>query len=174
MTHSLFAVVVTGPPGAGKTVCLTALSDALVDAQIAHAAIDVDEVAWAYPFPDVRQRCEHLRVWGDLHRRDGHDLLLIAEVIESTAHLSDVLASVGADDHLLVRLEAARDTLRRRIITREPPGWSSLDWLLEYTNTSVVAFAGLDGVHLVLDTERLQPPQVAERIRAARPDRLAA
>ena len=173
MTRSLFAVVVTGPPGAGKTVCLTALRDALVDTQIAHAAIDVDEGAWAYPFPDVRQRCEHLRVWGDLHRRDGHDLLLVAEVIESTTHLSDVLASVGADDHLLVRLEAARETLRRRIVTREPPGWSSLDWLLNYTNKSAVALAGLDGVHLVLDTERLQPPQVAERIRTTRPDRLA-
>jgi hypothetical protein len=169
----VFVVVLTGPPGAGKTVCLTALSDALVDAQIAHAAVDVDEVAWAYPFPDVRQRCDHLRVWGDLHRREGHDLLLVAEVIESAAHLSDVLASVGAGDHLLVRLEAAPDTLRRRIVTREPPGWSSLDWLLDDTNKSMVALAGLDGVHLVLDTERVGPAEVVERIRAARPDRLA-
>ena len=50
----MFAVVVTGPPGAGKTACLTALTDALVDDKIAHASLDMDEVAWAYPFPSDR------------------------------------------------------------------------------------------------------------------------
>jgi len=43
----VFAVGLTGPPGAGKTVALTALSDALVGDQVEHAAVDVDEVAWS-------------------------------------------------------------------------------------------------------------------------------
>ena len=126
----MFAVVVTGPPGAGKTVTLMALSDALVADGVAHAAVDVDEIAWAYPYPSLEQRCEHLRAWCDPHRRAGRDLLLIAEVIESRDHLAGVLAAVGAEDHLLVRLDAAPETLRQRVITREPPGWTGLDDLL--------------------------------------------
>src|SRR3954447_2496523 len=119
-TRAVFAVVVTGPPGSGKTVTLTALSDALVRDGVAHAAVDVDEVAWAYPYPDLAQRCEHLRVWCAAHRSAGHETLLVAEVIESAAHLDDVLAALDADDHLLVRLDAALETLRQRIIVREP------------------------------------------------------
>ena len=57
----MFAVVVTGPPGAGKTACLTALTDALVDDEVAHASLDMDEVAWAYPFPSVEQRAAPAR-----------------------------------------------------------------------------------------------------------------
>ena len=88
-TRAAFAVAVTGPPGSGKTVTLTALSDALVKDGIAHAAVDVDEVAWAYPYPDLAQRCEQSpRVCCAAHRSAGSELLLVAEVIESTAHLT--------------------------------------------------------------------------------------
>jgi len=132
-TRAVFAVVVTGPPGSGKTVTLEALSDALVKDRVAHAAVDADEVAWSYPFPDLAQRCEYLRVSCAAHRRAGYETLLVAEVIESAAHLDDVLAALGSDDHLLVRLDAPLDTLRLRIIAREPPGWASLDYLLEET-----------------------------------------
>ena len=38
----MFAVVITGPPGAGKTSVLTALVDALSDDHIAHAAVEVE------------------------------------------------------------------------------------------------------------------------------------
>jgi hypothetical protein len=65
----------------------------------------------------------------------------VSEVIESAVHLSEVLASVGADEHLLVRLEAAPATLRERIVAREPPGWSSLDFLLDYTEKTLPASA---------------------------------
>lgn len=169
----MFAVIVTGPPGAGKTVTLTALSDALVKDQVAHAAVDVDEVAWMYPFPNLAQRCEHLRAWCDPHRRAGQDVLLVAEVIESSGHLIDVLASVGADDHLLVRLDAAPATLRQRIIAREPPGWSSLEWLLDETPRLQDALAKLDGVHAVVNSEHLTPTQIVDRVRSARPDKLS-
>lgn len=163
---STFAVLLTGPPGAGKTATLTALSDALVDDEIAHAAVDVDEVAWAYPFPSLGQRCEHLSAWCAAHVRAGRDLLVVSEVCESGSHLRDVLAAIGARDHLLVRLEAAPATLRRRIVAREPPGWSGLDFLLEEAERLARTLPALGGVHLVLDTERLEPLEIAERIRA--------
>jgi hypothetical protein len=113
----VFVVLLTGPPGAGKTVSLTALSDSLVDDGVPHAAVDADEVAWAYPFPDLTQRCEHLRAWHDPHARAGRELLVVAEVIESPAHLADVLAALGADAHL----SSASRPRRRRFATASSP-----------------------------------------------------
>ncbi len=168
----MFSVLLTGPPGAGKTAALTALSDALVADRVEHAAVDVDEVAWGYPFPTLEQRCEHLRACWESHRRAGHQKLLVAEVIESAGHLRDVLGAVGADDFLLIRLEARLATLRHRIIAREPPGWPGLDYLLGETEPLHTALPQLDGVHLVMDTEQLQPAEISECVRSARPDML--
>ena len=169
----MFCVVLTGPAGAGKTVALTALSDALIADEIPHATVDVDEIAWAYPFPSLSQRAEHLRTWCAAHARAGHELVLASEVIESPDHRDEVLAALGANDHLLVRLEAAVPTLRERITAREPPDWPMLEWLLEDAERTSTTLPRLDGVHLVLDTERLAPAEITDRIRAARPDKLA-
>lgn len=168
----MFAVVVNGAAGAGKTVCLMALSDALVKDEVTHAAIDSDEVAWAYPYPSNQERFELVRASWEAHRRAGHDLLLVAEVVESTGELDELLDAVGADDHLHVLLESPPATLRKRILEREPPNWSGLEYLLGEMERWAVVLQELDGVHVRLDTERLTPDEVATRIRAARPDRL--
>lgn len=143
-TRAVFVLLLTGPPGAGKTVALSALSDSLVDDGVPHAAVDADEVAWAYPFPDLTQRCEHLRAWHEPHARAGRELLVVAEVIESPAHLADVLAALGADAHLLVSLEAAPATLRDRIVAREPPGWHGLAYLLGEVEPLCASLAALE------------------------------
>ena len=167
----MLAVVVNGAAGAGKTASLMALSDALVKDEVSHAAIDADEVSWAYPYPSNQERFELLRASWEAHRRAGHDLLLVAEVVESTDEL-DELNAVGADDHLHVLLESSLPTLKKRIIGREPPNWSGLGYLLGETERWAVVLKELDGVHLRLDTERLDLDEVVARIRAARPDRL--
>jgi hypothetical protein len=94
-------------------------------------------------------------------------------VSPTAGHLRDVLDAAGADDLLLVRLEARLATLRRRIIAREPAGWPGLDHLLGETEPLHTSLPQLDGVHLALDTEQLGPTEIAERVRAARTDKLA-
>lgn len=168
----MFAVVLTGAPGAGKSHCLMLLSDTLVDDGIAHAAIDADEVAWAFPFPDLARRTELTAAAWDAHRRAGHELVLVAEVIESDRHLAGLLGALGVSEHLLVRLEARPETLRERIVAREPPGWSGLRHLLDEMERYAISLAELDGVGLALDTEETGAEEVAGRIRAARPDKL--
>jgi broad-specificity NMP kinase len=165
----VFGVVVTGPPGAGKTASLLALSDGLVRDEIAHAAIDLDELVWVYPYPTFEERCEQLRAWSVLQRRAGHALFLVAEVVESPEHLRDVLAALGIETHLLVRLQAAPATLRQRIVARESPEWPGLEWLLTESGELAASQPRLAGVHLVLDTESLSATEVAERIRASIP-----
>jgi GTPase SAR1 family protein len=168
----VFAVLVTGAPGVGKTTYLTALTDVLADDDVAHAVIDADDVAWAYPYPDLHGRADYIRRAADAYRDNGHDLLLVGEVVESAAHRDELLAAVGADDHLLVRLTAPYMLLRQRILAREPVEWSGTAYLLEETKRWVARVESLDGAHLTIDTVRTGPLEAAARIRAARPDKL--
>jgi GTPase SAR1 family protein len=171
-TRRVFCVVITGAPGVGKTTYLIALFDALVDDQVASAAIDADEVSFAYPFPDLRGRADYIRRAAEAYRDNGHDVLLLSEVIESSEHLGQLLDAVGAEDHLLVRLTAPYMLLRQRILAREPVGWSGTEHLLEETRRWVEGIDELDGAGLTIDTVRTAPLEAAERIRAARPDKL--
>jgi cytidylate kinase len=172
-TRGVFAVLVTGAPGVGKTTYLTALTDVLADDEIAHAVIDADEVSWAYPYPDLAARTQYIgRAW-EAHRERGHELLLLSEVVESGEHLADLLGAVGADDHLLVRLTAPYMLLRQRILAREPIEWSGTQHLLEETRRWVDQIDAIDGAHLTIDTIRTGPLEAAARIRAERPDKLA-
>lgn len=168
----MFVVIVTGAAGVGKTTYLTALTDVLADDDIAHATIDADDVSWAYPYPDLKARGQYVRRAWAAHREQGHELLLLGEVLESPEHLAGLLGAVEADDHLLVRLTAPYMLLRQRILAREPVEWSGTQHLLEETRRWVQAVDELDGVHLTIDTVRTGPLEAAAQIRAARPDKL--
>jgi|tagenome__1003787_1003787.scaffolds.fasta_scaffold20358394_2 broad-specificity NMP kinase len=150
------AVVITGPPGAGKTTVLTALADALSDDDVAHAALEVEAVTWTHPpLPDER-RLAHVRALCA-----GHDLVLVGETVETEADLAALLGAIDADTAFVVRLEAAPDTLAERIIAREPPHWSGLAALVEHART----MPAVGGADLVLSTEGARAEDVAARIR---------
>ena len=166
----MFAVVITGPPGAGKTSVLTALADALRADDARHAAVEAELLAWAHPALSAEQRRWHLETTCELYRAAGHRLLLVAHTIESDEALAELLAAVGADEHLVVRLEAEPATLVRRITDREPAGWSGLSELVGHARVLAASMAALRGVDLVVSTERQRPEAVAEHVRAARPD----
>lgn len=168
----MFAVVITGAAGVGKTTYLTALTDVLADDEIAHAAIDTDDVSWAYPYPDLEGRTEYIRRAWEAHRDRGHELLLLGEVVESAEHRARLLAAAGTDDHLLVRLTAPYMLLRQRILAREPIEWSGTEYLLEETRRWVERIDAIEGAHLTIDTVRTGPLEAAARIRAERPDKL--
>ena len=168
----MFVVLITGAAGSGKTTYVTALTDVLADDDIAHAAVEADDVSWAYPYPDLGARVEYLSRAASAYRDHGHDLLLVGEVVESSEHLAQLLAAVGADDHLLVRLTAPYMLLRQRILAREPVEWSGTGYLLDETRRWARVIDGLDEAHLTVDTVRTSPLQAAALIRAERPDKL--
>ena len=169
----MFAVVLTGPPGAGKTSVLTALVDALSDDDIAHAAVEVEALVWTHPAVTREQWARHVRAICALHRQAGHRLLLVAQTLETDADVTELLAAAAADQVFLVRLEARPATLVRRIVEREPPTWSGLDDLVEHAQELAASMPALSGVDLILSTEGERPEDVAARIRAARPDWLS-
>ena len=45
----MFALVLTGPPGAGKTSVLEALTDALSAEDVRHATVEVEALTSAHP-----------------------------------------------------------------------------------------------------------------------------
>jgi GTPase SAR1 family protein len=170
----VFAVLLTGPPGVGKTSVLTALVDALSDDDVPHAAVEVEMLVWAHPAPSEEQWTRHVKAICELYRESGHRLLLVAQTVETDEDLAQLLDAVGADERFLVRLEAEPATLVQRIIEREPESWSGLPELVEHTQELATSMPALRGVDLVLTTEGQRPEAVAERIRAACPDRLVA
>ena len=169
----MVAVVLTGPPGAGKTSVLTALVDALSDDDIAHAAVEVEALVWTHPALTDEQWARHVRATCELHREAGHRLLLVAQTLETDADVTMLLAAAGADEVFLVRLEARPATLVERIVEREPPTWSGLDDLVEHAQELAASMPALSRVDLVLSTEGERAEDVAARIRAARPDWLS-
>ena len=150
------AVLITGPPGSGKTSVLTALSDALSDDDVPHVTVEVEMLAWTHPPLADEERLRHVRAICE-----GHPLALVAETVESEAELAALRDAVGAGSSFVVRLEAPPDTLAERIVAREPPGWSGLAALVEHAR----AMAPVAGADLFLTTEGETAEAVAARIR---------
>jgi hypothetical protein len=165
----VLAVVLTGPPGAGKTSVLTALVDALSDDGIAHAAVEVEALVWAHPPLTEAQWAQQVRSACRCYREAGYRLLLLAQTLETDADVAELLDAVGGDEVFLVRLAAAAPTLSARITEREPASWSGLAGLVEHAGELAASMPALAGVDLVLSTEGQRAEDVAARIRAALP-----
>jgi len=170
----MFAVVITGPPGAGKTSVLTALADALSDDNVPHAAVEAEALRWAYPGLTDEQEMRHVKAVCALYREAGHALMLIGQTIETDDNLAQLLDAIGADESFVVRLEARPATLVERVIQREPQGWSGLGDLVAHAQELAALVPAPGSVDLVLSTEGQRPEAVAECIRQALPDELIA
>jgi energy-coupling factor transporter ATP-binding protein EcfA2 len=166
----VFAVVVIGPPGSGKTSVLTALHDVLADSDVAHAVIEVEALAWTHPAIEDAQSFQHLESMCRMYEVAGSRLILVGATATSADYLAAVVEAVGADDYLVVRLEANPLTLRQRLSAREPAEWSGLPQLLDVTEQIALVSRSLEGVHLVCSTEDASPLAVAAQIREARPE----
>jgi energy-coupling factor transporter ATP-binding protein EcfA2 len=161
----MFAVVVIGPPGSGKTSVLTALHDVLIDSHVEHAVIEVEAVAWAHPPISDAQSYRHLATMCRLYEAAGCKLILVGATATSADYLAAVVAAIAADDYLVVRLEADAHTLRERIIAREPAEWSGLPQLLDAVDEIAIVGRPFEDVHLVCSTEHTSPLAVAREIR---------
>jgi predicted kinase len=169
----LFAVVVAGPPGSGKTTVLTALENALADDGIEHAAIEVEAISWSHPPVSDEQSFLHLAAIRQMYAKAGYSLILCGATITSRQYLDGLLAALSAHEYLLIRLEGDPLVLRQRIIDREPPSWSGLPDLIESTEAIAATSRLLPGVDAVFSTTDTSSLQIAEQIRLMRPDVLA-
>ncbi len=140
------------------------MHDALGDAGAANALIELDELARAYPEPSWEQVMARL-AWLAGSYRD-YPLLFVTATLEDDEDREDVLAAVAADEHVIVRLEAHPDTLRARIVARDPPGWSGLPDQLRASRELAASMPSLAGVDVVLSTEGREAEDVAGELRS--------
>jgi GTPase SAR1 family protein len=72
-------ILVTGPPGSGKTSVLTTLADSLSDDDVPHAALEVEALAWTHPPLPGERRLANVRALCAGHDLGGADLVLSTE-----------------------------------------------------------------------------------------------
>ncbi len=106
------------------------------------------------------------------YREVGSEVLIVSATIEDEDYRTALLAAAGAEEHLLVLLEADPETMRERILDREPPGWSGLPDLLNASRSLAESMRLLDGVDVTISTEDRQPIRRRGRDRAGLPHRL--
>ena len=162
----MFALILTGPPGAGKSEVAACIHDTFGDEGVDAALVEVDELERSYPPIDRARSISHLGMLASSYREVGTELLLITATLEDDEYRLAVLAAAAADDHLLVRLEADPETMRERLLSREPPGWSGLPELLNSSRRLATSMKDLPGVGFTISTEGRQPAEVAAAVDA--------
>ena len=162
----MFALLLTGPLGAGKSEVASALHDSLGEAGEDAALIEVDALERSHPPIDRERAIGHLKMLAGSYRDLGTPVLLVTATLEDDDYRDAAVAAIGADDLMVVRLEAEPDTLRERILAREPPGWGGLPDLLNASRDLAESMKSLDAEH-VISTEGRQPAEVAEELEGA-------
>ncbi len=95
-------------------------ADALSDAEVPHAALEVEALRCTHPPLSLEEEMRQLRLVCGLFRDSGHRVPIIARTIEDDAEMAAVLRAIDPDSYLVVRLEAHPATLAARILAREP------------------------------------------------------
>ncbi len=148
----MLVVVITGPPGSGKSAVAGLAHDTLGEAGTANALIEADHVRRAYPplTPDLA--LAHIRALLDSYAAAGHDLVFVTETLETEADLRALLAALAPADVALVRLDAEPETVEARVLEREPETWSGRVGLARHARDLAVSMRALPDAQLVLDT----------------------
>lgn len=160
-------VLITGPPGAGKSALAGAVQDGLGDDGVANAVIELDELERSHPPPERQRSFARLAGVAASFAADGHDLLLVTATAIDDDYVDGVYAAAGAQARLLVRLEAAPATLAARVRAREPATWSGLERLAAASAKLAATMPNLRGVDLVIDTDAVPVADAAATVRAA-------
>ena len=172
MSHTLLVVptiVITGPPGVGKTTIGGAISAALHDPPVPHAFIDIDALAWCFPPPagDRFQQRLALRnleaVWRNCESA-GATHLILARVVESRAELDQYRRVISNAEIQLVRLRASLTTLYERIKQRR--GSQDQSWHRERAAELAPVMDETCVEDYLVETDERAPAEIAAEILA--------
>ena len=115
-------IVISGSMGAGKTTVMAEASDLLAANGVVHAAIDADTLGMVHvpgtSSTDVIYRNLEA-VWRNFAAA-GVNRLLLAEAVERRGEIERIRTAVSGADITVCRLTASIETMRRRVMLREP------------------------------------------------------
>lgn len=123
MSATVPVLIISGSMGSGKTTVLSEVSDLLVEADVAHAAIDLDWLSIMHP--PQGQHGERLMfanlaaVW-PVYAAAGAERLVVARVVENRSELRQYREAVPGAELIVCRLVASLETMQERLRSREP------------------------------------------------------
>jgi predicted ABC-type ATPase len=128
------ALVLSGPPGVGKTTVGWRVFDRCIDLGHAPAFVDLDLLGAAWPSPDddphqSRLKASNLAVVWSNYLRAGSRQLIIAGVVENQEERQRLQEATGGPV-TICRLDAPDGELAQRIHHRGREGGDSLDQLV--------------------------------------------
>jgi broad-specificity NMP kinase len=159
-------IVITGPPGAGKSTLATEIHDALGDAGVANALVELDELERAYPPLPCERVFGHLAAITRSYRDAGYELLFVTATIQDAGYGDSLVRAIGQRPNEVVLLTARAATLEQRIRAREPATWSGLEALVQEALRLADQMPGVVRADLELDTDAHDPPSCARLVRS--------
>jgi shikimate kinase len=133
------AVILTGPPGAGKSSVLEALTTSLEIDAVEFSALESEQFARGSPWLSAEQWLPQLAAVVALQREVGRRLFLVVATTESADELRRVVEAVGADRSVVMLLVAAPEVVAARIAAREPDRWPGKANLIEHARRLAVS-----------------------------------
>jgi hypothetical protein len=123
MSVTVPMLLISGSMGTGKTTVLYEVSDLLEEADVAHAAIDLDSLAKMHPahgeHSDRLMFANLAAVW-PVYAAAGADRLVAARVVEDRSELGRYREAVPGAEPIICLLEAPVETMQARLRVREP------------------------------------------------------
>ena len=116
-------LIISGSMGSGKTTMMSEVSDVLVEANVAHAAIDLDALSIVHPLHG--QRRERLMftnlaaIW-PIYAAAGAGRIVVARVVEDRSELRQYREAVPGAEAVVCRLTASIETMQERVRIRDP------------------------------------------------------
>jgi len=162
-------LVLSGPPGVGKTTVAWRVFDLCTEAGEDPAFVDLDMLGSAWPAPDddpnqTRLRATNLAaVWAN-YQAVGSRRLIIAEVVEIDADRERLSAAVGLPV-VVCRLVASDGVLEARIRGRGRDHGPGLAKLIDRSAGLARQLAAADIVGFSVATENRSADEIAAEVR---------
>jgi adenylate kinase family enzyme len=158
------ALLITGPPGAGKSSALDRLSTLLEIRGVSHGAVEVDELSRGWPAPPPAQWEKRLALVCTDLRADGRERLLVVATVQSEAQLDRVVEAIGPAQTTVVCLTAPAEIVAARVAAREPDDWPGKATLVAHSARLALVIPHLPRVDGVISSIDLSAQQIAADI----------